>query len=209
MFFWNSLAFLMIQWMLAIWSLVPLPFLKPACTSGSSRFMYCWGLVWTILSITLLACEMSVVVWAFFGISFLWDWNENLSFPVLCPLLSFPNLLAYWEQHFHSIIIPELTQTPIHWVGDAIQPSHALSSPSPPTFNLSQHQGLFQMSQFFASGGQSIGASASASVLPMNIQDWFLLGWTGWISLLSKGLSRVFSNPTAQKHQFFGPQLSL
>ena len=69
--------------------------------------------------------------------------------------------------------------------------------------------GSFQMSQFFASGGQSIGASALASVLPMNIQDWFPLGWTGWISLLSKGLSRVFSNTTVQKHQFFGTQLSL
>ena len=65
------------------------------------------------------------------------------------------------------------------------------------------------MSQFFTSGGQSIGVSALASVLPMNIQDWFLLGWTGWISLLSKGLSRVFSNTTVQKHQFFGAQLSL
>ena len=60
----------------------------------------------------------------------------------------------------------------------------------------------FPMSQFFTSGGQSIGVSASASVLPMNIQDWFPLGWTGWISLLSKRLSRVFSNTTVQKHQF-------
>ena len=65
--------------------------------------------------------------------------------------------------------------------------------------------GSFPMSQFFASGGQSIGAS----VLPMNIQDWFPLGWTSWISLLSKGPSRVFSNTTVQKHQFFGAQLSL
>ena len=64
--------------------------------------------------------------------------------------------------------------------------------------------GSFQMSQFFASGGQSTGASDSASVLPMNIQDWFPLGWIGWISLLSKGLSRVFSNTTVQKHHFFG-----
>ena len=68
--------------------------------------------------------------------------------------------------------------------------------------------GSFQMSQFFTSGGQSIGASASASILPMNIQDWFPLGWTGWISLQSKGPSRVFSNNTVQKHQFFGAQLS-
>ena len=67
--------------------------------------------------------------------------------------------------------------------------------------------GSFQMSQFFASGGQNIGVSASASVLPLNIQDWFPLGWTGWISLQSKGLSRVFSNTTVQKHQFFSAQL--
>ena len=69
--------------------------------------------------------------------------------------------------------------------------------------------GSFQMSQFFASGGQSIGVSASTSVLPMNTQNWSPLGWTGWISLQSKGLSRVFSNATVQKHQFFSTQLSL
>ena len=67
----------------------------------------------------------------------------------------------------------------------------------------------FQMSQFFISGGQSIRVSASASVFPMNIQHWFPLGWTGWISLQSRGLSRVFSNTTVQKHQFFSAQLSL
>ena len=75
----------------------------------------------------------------------------------------------------------EPTQTHVHRVSDAIQPSHPLSSPSLPTFSLSQHQGLFQC-PFFASGGQSIGVSASTSVLPMNIQDWSPLGWTGWIS---------------------------
>ena len=69
--------------------------------------------------------------------------------------------------------------------------------------------GSFQMSQFFTSGGQSIGVSTWASVLPMNIQDWFPLGWTGWISLQSKGLSKVFSNTIVQKYQFFGVQLSL
>ena len=69
--------------------------------------------------------------------------------------------------------------------------------------------GSFQMSQFFALGGQSIGVSASASVLPLNVQDWFPLGWTGWISLQSKELSRVFFNTTVQEHQFFGTQLSL
>ena len=89
--------------------------------------------------------------------------------------------------------LPEFTQTHVHWVSDAIQPSYPLLSPSSPAFNLSQHQ-IFPMSQFFASAGQSIGVSASASVLPMNIQDWCPLGWTGWISLQSKGLSRVISN---------------
>ena len=69
--------------------------------------------------------------------------------------------------------------------------------------------GSFPMSQLFAWGDQSIGVSASASVLPMNIQDWFPLGWIGWISLQFKGLSRVFSNTTVQKHQFFSAQLSL
>jgi len=69
--------------------------------------------------------------------------------------------------------------------------------------------GSSQMSQFFASGGQSIGVSASTSVLPMNIQDWPPLGWTGLISLQSKGLSRIFSNTAVQKHRFFGAQLSL
>ena len=78
--------------------------------------------------------------------------------------------------------------------------SHLQSFPAP---------GSFQISQFFTSSGQSIGISASASVLPVNIQDWFPLGWTGWISLQSKGHSRVFSNTTVQKHQFFRAQLSL
>ena len=78
MFFWNSLVFSMIQRMLAIWSLAPLPFLNPTCTSGRSWFIYCWSLAWRILSITLLACECNrVVVWTFFGIALLWDWNEN------------------------------------------------------------------------------------------------------------------------------------
>ena len=74
--------------------------------------------------------------------------------------------------------LPESTQTHVHRVGDDIQPSLPLSSPSPPAFNLSQHQGLFKC-QLFSSGGQSTGVSASTSFLPMNIQDWFPLGWTG------------------------------
>ena len=82
------------------------------------------------------------------------------------------------------------------------------SSVDPFSFRLQSFSasGSFPMSQFFTSGVQNIGVSTSASVLPKNIQDWFPLGWTGWISLLSKGLSRVFSNTTIQKHKFFGAQ---
>ena len=97
----------------------------------------------------------------------------------------------------------ELTQTHVHRIGDAI------SSPGVPFSSCLQPfpaSGSFPMSQFFSSGGQSIGVSTS--VLPMNIQDWSPLGWTCWISLQSKGLSRVFSNTIVQKHQFFNTQLS-
>ena len=104
--------------------------------------------------------------------------------------------------------LPEFAQTHVHWVSDTIQPSHPLLSPSPPALNLFPASGSFLLSQFFASGGQSTGVSASASVLPVNIQDWSPLGWTGCISLQSKGLSRVFSSTWVQKHQFFGSQFS-
>ena len=118
---------------------------------------------------------------------------------------------------------PEFTQTHVHWVSDAIQPSYPLLSPSPLAFNLSQHQGLFKwvscphqvakvlefQLQYFEWISPSNEGLLMKSVLPMNIQDWFPLGWTGWISLQSKGLSRVFSNTTVQKHQLFGAQLSL
>ena len=104
--------------------------------------------------------------------------------------------------------LPEFTQTQrpsSQWfhptISSSVIPfSHFQSFPA---------SGSFPISQFFASGGQSIGVSASTSVLTMNIQDWFPLGWTGWISFHPKGFSRVFSNTTVQKHQFFGTQLSL
>ena len=92
------------------------------------------------------------------------------------------------------------------WCHQTISSSVIPFSSCPLSFPAS---GSFPMSQFFASDGQSIGASASASVFPMNIQDWFSLGLTGLMSLQSKGLSRVFSNTTVQKHQFFGAQFSL
>ena len=127
------------------------------------------------------------------------QWCPTLYDPMDCSMANF-------SVH-HQLLEP--TQTHVHWVSDAIQPSHPLSSPSPPTFNLSQHQSLFQwVSQFFAWGGQSTGVSALASVIPMNTQDWSPLGWTGCISMQSKGLTRVFTSTTVQKHQFFGAQLS-
>ena len=86
-------------------------------------------------------------------------------------------------------------------ISSSVDPFSSCPQPFPPP-------GSFQMSQLFALGGQSIGVSASTSVLPMNTQDWSPLGWTGWISLQSKGLSRVFSNTTVQKHQFFGAWVS-
>ena len=92
------------------------------------------------------------------------------------------------------------------WCHPTISSSVVPFSSCPQSFPASES---FQISQFLASGGQSIGVSASVYVLPMNIQDWFPLGWTGWISLQSKGLSRVFFNTIIQKHQFFSPQLSL
>ena len=95
---------------------------------------------------------------------------------------------------------------------ESVMPSNLISSSVVPFSSCLQSfpaSGSFLMSQLFPSGGQSIGVSASASVLPMNIQDSSPLGWTGWISLQSKGLSRVFSNITVRKHQFFGAQLSL
>ena len=104
--------------------------------------------------------------------------------------------------------LPEFTQTHVHRVGDVIQASPPLSSPSPLTTQSLPVPEYFPMSQLFAWGGRSIGVSALASVLPKNTQDWSPLEWTGWISLQSKGLSRVFSNTTVQKHQFFSAQLS-
>ena len=124
------------------------------------------------------------------------------SCPPLCNLMdcSTPGLPVHHQ-------LPELAQTscPLsQWCHLTISSSVVPFSSCLQSFPTS---GSFQMSQLFASDGQSIGISASTSVLPMNTQDWSPVGWTGWISLQSKGLSRVFSNTTVQKHQFFGAQL--
>ena len=138
-----------------------------------------------------------------------WFYLHNLSVQFSCSLVSDslkPHELQHGRLPCHHQL-RELAQTHVHRVCDAIQPFHPLLPPSPSAPNPSQHQGLFQWVNS-AWGGQSIGVSASASVLPKNTQDWSHLEWTGWTSSQSKGLSRVFSNTTVQKHQFFHAQLS-
>ena len=136
-----------------------------------------------------------------------WNWHKGVnqlcclvaqSCPTLCDPMdcSVPGFLF-----LHQLL--ELTQTGVHWVGGTISSSVVPFSSCLQFFPAS---GSFLMRWLFATGAQSIGASVSASVLSMNIQDWFILGLTGLISLQSKGLSRIFSNSTFQKHQFFGTQ---
>ena len=126
-----------------------------------------------------------------------------------CPTLYSPmgcNIPGFPAHHQ----LPEFAQTHVHQESRLCHPTISSSvipfSSRPQSFPAT---GSFQMSQLFASGGQSIGVSYSASILPMNIQDWFPLGWTGWIFLQSKGPLRVFPNTTVQKHQFFSTPHSL
>ena len=119
-----------------------------------------------------------------------------------CPTLGDPMNCSMPGLPVHHQLL-EFTQTNVHRVDDAIQPSHSLSPPSPPALNLSQQQSLFR----WVSSSHQV-----AKVLEFQLQhqsfQWSPLGWTGWISLESKGLSRVLSNTTVKKHQFFGAQLS-
>ena len=130
----------------------------------------------------------------------------NRSVAKLCPTLCDPMNCSTPGFSVLQYLL-ELAQTHIHWVNDAIQPSHPLLPP-PLSLTLSQHQGLFQWVGSSHQVAKSTGASASALVLPVSIQGWFPLGWTGLISLQFKGLSRVFSNSTIQKQQFFNAQPS-
>ena len=136
---------------------------------------------------------------------------QNIQFSLVaqsCPTLCNPMDCSTPGLPVHHQLL-EFTQTHVHWVSDAIQSSHRLSSPSPPAFNLSQHQGLFKWVSSLHQVAKVLEFQLQySSVLPMNIQDWSPLGLTGWISLQSQGLSRVFSNTTVQKHQFFSTQLS-
>ena len=170
MFFWNSLAFSLFQQMLAIWYLVPLPFLNLAWTTGSSWFRYYWSLAGRILSITLLACEISAIVWS---LNILWHWL-SLGLEWILTISS-PVATAEFSK-FAGILNAALSQH--HLLG----------------FEIVQLE--FHPVTLFI-------------VMLPKAQDWSPLGWAGRISLQSKGLSRVFSNTTVQKHQFFGAQLSL
>ena len=121
--------------------------------------------------------------------------------PTLCDPMncSMPDLPVHHQ-------LPEFTQTHVHWISDAIQPSHLLSSPSPPA-PIPPSIRVFSNESTLRMRWKSTGASALASFLPKKSQGWSS-EWTGWISLQSKGLSRVFSHTTVQKHQFFGTELS-
>ena len=136
--------------------------------------------------------------------------EETMAFSLvtrLCPTLCNPMTcsapgLPVHHQH------PEFTQTHVHRVSDAIQPSHTLSSPSPPTPNPSQHQGLFQWVNSLHEVAKVLEFQLQHQSFQWTPRTDLPLGWTCWISFLSKGLSRVFSNTIVQKHQFFGTQLS-
>ena len=125
------------------------------------------------------------------------------SCPTLCDPMnrSTPGLPVHHQ-------LPEFTQTHVHWVSDAIQPSHPLSSPSPLAPNSSQHQSLFQWVNSSHEVAKVLEFQLWHHSFQTNTQDWSPLEWTSWISLQSKGLSRVFSNTTVRKHQVFGTQLS-
>ena len=132
---------------------------------------------------------------------------QFISFSQLSPTLCNPMDSSMPGLPVHHQLL-ELTQTHAHWVRDAIQPSHPLSSPSPPAFNLSQHQGLFKWVPSSYQVAKVLEFQLQHQSFQWTLRAELLLGWTGWISLHSKGLSRVFSNTTVQKHQFFGAQLS-
>ena len=131
--------------------------------------------------------------------------SVSQSCPTLCDPMdcSTPGLPVHHQ-------LPELIQTHVHWVGDAIQPTHPLSSPSPPAFSLSQHQGLFKWVSSLHQVAKVLELQLQHQPFQwIFIQDWFPLGWAGCISLQSEGLSRVFSNTTVQKHLFFGALSSI
>ena len=161
-----------------------------------------FALPWINLFLSVISSPLSTLLLSpslFSSVQFSLQSCPTLSDPMDCSTPGFPV--------HHQF--PKFTQAHVHWVGDAIQPSHPLLSPSPPAFSSSWYWESFQWVSSSHQMAKVLEFLASTSVLPMNIQNWFPLGWTGWICLQSKGLSRVFSNTTVQKHQFFSAQLSL
>ena len=184
---YSSFIFILIEWNLFILSIVN------EQKFHSCFLILCILLVWIFLMCTHKMIHISVQFSSVQSLSCVWLWPHGLQHArPPCPS---PTPEAY------SNSCP-LSQ----WCHPTISSSVIPFSSCLHSFPAS---GSFPVSQFFASGGQSIGDSTSATVLPMNTQDWSPLGWTGWISLQSKGLSRVFSNTTVQKLQFFSAQLSL
>ena len=178
----------MIHRMLASWSLVPLPFLKPAWTSGSShQYLMIKQNVYSMTSVQFISVQFSHSV---MSVSLWFHVLQHARLPCSSPTLGAGSNSCPLSQ----------------WCHLTISSSVVPFSFCIPSFPASE---LFPVIQFFTSGGQSIGIAASASVLPMNIQEWFPLEWTGWISFQSKGFSKVLSNNTVQKHQFFSSHLPL
>ena len=165
--------------------------------------------VWDILLCTWYALSPEILMESNLGEEGFHDSVEVSSVTQSCPTLCNPMNRSTPGLPVHNQL-PEFTQTHIHRACDAIQPSHpsfvVSFSSCPQSLPASES---FPMSQLLAWSGQSTGASASASVLPKKSQGWSPSEWIGWISLQSKGLSRVFSNTIVQKHQFFCTQLSL
>ena len=171
--------------------------LQSQCLGPFLSIMWCWVSYWTSSARVSPYVNLRQFTLLYYCCSIAQS-CPTLCHPMDCSKPGFPVL------HY----LPELAQTHVCWVDDATEPSHPVT-PFSSCLQSFPASGSFPMSQLFASGGQSIGASALASVLPMNIQGIFPLGLTGLISLQSKGLSRVFSNTTVQKYQFFSAQSSL
>ena len=167
------------------------------------------GILWSKLEFRFfiyISSDLGCVIWPL-GLRFSqWNSIQFSSVTQWCPTLCDPmnGSTPGLPVHHH---LPESAQTHIHRVGDAIQSSCSVV-PFPSCPQSLPASESFPMSQLLSWGSQSTGVSALASVLPKNTQDWSPLGWTVWTSLQSKGLARVFSNTTVQKHQFFGAQLS-
>ena len=189
------------------------PFLELSASNGCRHSLACVHI--TLTSTFILTLEPSLCISSkFLSVPLRTMWL-NLVFSLISSVqsLSHVGLFATPWTAAHQAFLPITnSQSLLKLMSiESVMPSNHLILCRPLLLlpSIFPRSGSFQMSQFFVSGGQSIGVSASASVLPMNLQDWFPLGWTGWISLQSKRLSRVFSNTTVQKHQFFAAQLSL